>query len=76
MTTYHPLARAIDGNGNEQDLLTYDGFSTLEECVKQFDLWQDHYGYVITKACVQIIKDGNTVETIFHEKKWIPVNND
>lgn len=72
MTTYHPLATGIDKNGNEQKLLTYDGFSSLTECIKQFDLWQKEYGYKLSTACVQEITDGTVVEH-YYENKWVPV---
>lgn len=73
MTTYHPLATVIDIDGNEQKLITYDGLSSISECLKQFDLWQEAFGYKIKTACVQIIKDGGTVENRYYERKWVEV---
>lgn len=72
-TMYHPLATAIDSKGEEQKLITYDGLSSIEECLKQFDWWQNEYGYKIKTACVQIIKDDGTVENRYYESRWVEV---
>lgn len=74
MTMYHPMATAVDDNGNEQKLFVYDGCLSIAECIKQFDMWQKEYGYKIKTACVQIIKDDKTVENCYYENKWIPIN--
>ena len=64
---YSPMARAKDG----QVLFTYDSLDTLEEAVKQFDIWKDHYHYDIIEAWIDVSNHGNKVKTIRYKQKWV-----
>ena len=46
MIAYHPMASAIDEHGNEIKLFVQDSADTLEQCIKQFEIWEE-YGYQI-----------------------------
>lgn len=70
MKAYHPMASAVDAHGNEIKLFVQDSADTLEQCVKQFEIWEE-YGYQIKKAVVQILEN-NTVKTVEFKKTWIP----
>lgn len=69
MKAYHPMASAIDEHGNEIKLFVQDSADTLEQCIKQFEIWEE-YGYQIKKAVVQIF-DGGTVKTIEFKRTWV-----
>lgn len=64
---YSPVARAKNG----QVLFTYGSLDTLEEAVKQFDIWKDNYHYDIIEARVDITNHGEKVKTVNYTQKWV-----
>ena len=71
MKQFLPFANAIDKNGKEQKLMTYDGCDDIESCLKQFDIWENDYRYKIKTATVQIIETGKPLKTVYYEKRWV-----
>ena len=65
---YYPMAYTVDG----ETLFTYDS-TTKEKALKQFSIWEDHYGYKIKEAWLQ---DSNGNRIVDVEKRWVEKEGD
>ena len=74
---YYPLATATDPAGNKQELTTYEGMLSVDECKQQFELWRKEYGYKFTTAGVQVVKNGKVVDKRYFEyykDEWLEID--
>lgn len=62
---YCPMAVTQDG----EKLFTYDSVLTQEEALRQFSIWEDHYGYKIKEAWIDRT-DGKRIEVA---RRWVEV---
>ena len=46
MDQYWPMAITEDG----QTLFTHESARSISECIDQFEIWENHYGYKIKEA--------------------------
>ena len=47
LTLYWPMAETEDG----QSLFTQEAAVSVEQCYRQFDIWENHYHYKLKYAC-------------------------
>lgn len=62
---YWPQAVRIFEDGHEDILFTYQGFSTQEDAMKQFDVWRKDYGFQIKNPTIDFFEAGKRLERIF-----------
>ena len=56
---YWPCATYINSNGEEVNLITYEGYDTLNAAKHQIQFWADWYGFTLTEAHIDIYPSGN-----------------
>lgn len=64
MTSFWACAIIIRENGRTELLNTYDACHSIEDAQSVIRTWATDYGFCITRAWVDVYKDGSKVETI------------
>lgn len=64
-TLYWPMAETEDG----QTLFTQDAAMSVEQCYKQFEIWENHYHYKLKSAYYDTHTKNGKVRTYCH-KVW------
>ena len=55
-----------------EKLFTYDSCDSVEECLKQFDIWENHYHYKIADAWIDTVTlSSNVKSTVHYKKQWV-----
>lgn len=70
MITYAPGAKTNQDSSGV--LFTQSNAMTLEKAVQQFSIWEDHYGYTIKEAWVDVVDDGKVIDRQYFKKAWLP----
>ena len=65
LTLYWPMAETEDG----ESLFTQEAATSVEQCYRQFDIWENHYHYKLKCACYDTYTNEGRVRT-FCRKTW------
>ena len=71
MLMYHPMAET-----DNETLFVHDGINTVSDALKQFDIWENDYGYQIREAWINVYDSGQKVKRLSVAKKWVLESED
>ena len=65
---FWPCAITEDG----EKLFTQDAARSEEECIKQFEIWENHYGYKIKDAWIDTSCGTSAFDKkVFYKRTWV-----
>lgn len=70
MLIYHPMA--ITDKGTQ---FVYEGMNDVSDALKQFDIWENDYGYRISGAWIDVYESGQKIKSLTVGKEWFALEN-